>query len=126
MPSNPTPQINTQDIADLPTRRNFEALKAYYDKQNQLLDFKFVEMDFTAAVSQVKVRHGLNVIPRDLLRLEITGPGKVTFHRGLFDKTFLIVSATDAVHIRLFAGLYKDSGAAVLAESVTEEWRATV
>jgi hypothetical protein len=120
------PSLSTQDIADPVVRRNFEALRTYFREQNQLLDFKFVEVDFKAAVSQVRVRHGLNVIPRDLLRLEISGPGKLTLHRGQFDDTYMIVSSTDAVHVRMLVGLYKDSGSDQLAADVTEEWKATV
>ena len=126
MPSKQNPQLLVTEIKDEYTRRNFEALKKYFEEQNQLLDFKFVEMDFEEAVSEVKVRHGLTVIPRDLLRLEVTGPGTITFHRGLFDKTYMVVSTTDAVHVRMLVGLYKDSGATALAEDVTEKWRATV
>lgn len=126
MPSKQNPQLLTTEIKDEYVRRNFEALKKYFEEQNQLLDFKFVEMDFEEAVSEVKVRHGLTVIPRDLLRLEVTGPGTVTFHRGLFDKTYMVVSTTDAVHVRMLVGLYKDSGAEALAEDVTEKWKATV
>lgn len=124
MPDNP--KLLVAEIQDISVRKNFEALKTYFEQQNQLLDFKFVEIDITEAVSQMKVRHGLNVIPRDLLRLEITGSGKLTFHRGLFDKTFLVVSATAALHARMLVGLYKDTGAVTLAANAIEEWRATV
>lgn len=124
MPANP--QLDLSSIDDPFIRDNFKKLAEYFSAQNQLLDFKFVEMDFTAAVVQQKVAHGLTVIPRDLLRLEVTGAGKVTFHKGLFDKQFLVVSTNGAAHVRLFAGLYKDSNTGTLAESVTEEWKATL
>lgn len=126
MARNSKPQLVTTEIQDIHVRRNFEALKAYFEEQNQLLDFKFVEMNFTTDVSLVKIRHGLKIAPRDLIRMEVTGPGTITFHRGLFTEEFIIVSSTAAVHVRLLAGLHRGSGATVLAEDATEQWKATV
>ena len=126
MPSSEKPSLTTRDIVDIYVRKNFEALRTYFSQQNQMLDFKFVELNFSTDVVEAKVRHGLNLIPRDLMRLEVTGPGKITFHRGKFTKDFLIVSSTDAVHARLFVGLYKGMGSDALNEDVIEEWKATV
>jgi hypothetical protein len=122
-----SPQLYTTQIQDLYVRKNFQALVDYFSNQNQLLDFKFIEQDFTAAVSKVQVKHGLKVTPRDLVRMEVSGPGVVTFHRGLFDSTYLYISTTDAVHVRFLVGLYKgQAGSNSLAADVTEQWKAAV
>lgn len=121
-----SPKLYTQEIQDVYIRKNFQALQDYFTAQNQLLDFKFIELDFTTDVSEAKIKHGLSVIPRDLIRMEVTGPGKITFLRGKFTKDFLIVSATDKVHARLLVGLYKGTGSTVLDSDVIEEWKATV
>lgn len=121
-----SPKLYVQQITDIYVRKNFQALQDYFAAQNQLLDFKFVELDFTAATSKQKIQHGLAVIPRDLVRLEVTGPGILQFHKGLFDKTYLIISSTDAVHARLLVGLSKDGVATQLAEDVMEEWSSKV
>ena len=122
----PLPKIFISEISDPYIRKNFENLNSFLAAQGQLLDFQFLELDFTQAETERPVRHRLNVIPRDLVRLEISGAGKVTFHRGLFDRDFIYVSSTGVAHVRLLVGLHKSDGAFAVNEDAIEEWRATV
>lgn len=101
-----SPELNVKDITDLYLRTNFQNLSNYYARQNQFLDFQFLEIIFSAAESNRRVRHGLAVIPHDLVRLEVTGTGVVTWHRNRFDKNFLVVSSTGPARVRLFVGQY--------------------
>jgi len=118
------PRLNVREIADLYTRKNFENLAAYFAEQNQLLDFRFVEIDTAVAVTRERIKHNLNLVPRDLIRLEVSGPGKITLHKGVFDSTYLYYSSDGAVHARLFVGLSRASTPVVLAEDAVEVWEA--
>jgi len=104
-----SPELNVKDVADLYVRTNFQNLQNYFSRQNQFLDFQFLEIIFSAAESNRRVRHGLNVVPHDLVRLEMSGTGVVTWHRARFDKNFLYVSSTGPARIRLFVGQYSRS-----------------
>lgn len=105
-----TPQANpyllTQQISDQYIRKNFEQLASYFQNQNQLLDFQFFELVFTAAATGVKQAHGLSYIPLDILVTHMTGTGAVTFDYGSFDSTFMVMNVTGPCRIRFFAGTY--------------------
>lgn len=123
--SNPVLQIS--QIQDAYIRKNFENLDAYFKGQNQLLDFKFFEVIFTAAQTGLKVAHGLAIIPLDILVTQVTGAGKVTFKHGSFDPTYLVLDSTGVCRIRFFAGTYsKQTSAAVAQSTDTEEKQASV
>lgn len=119
------PELSLREIDDPFTRNNFQKLVDYFTKQNQLLNFQFLDLEFTAAETQRRVLHGLGVIPRDFVRLEISGDGKLTLHRDQFTKDFLFISASGPVRVRFLCGLYwkAPSGNPALSN---EEWQAKI
>lgn len=121
-----SPVLQISQIQDAYIRKNFENLDAYFKGQNQLLDFKFFEVIFTAAQTGLKVAHGLTTIPLDILVTQVTGAGKVTFKHGSFDPTYLVLDSTGVCRIRFFAGTYsKQSSAAVTQSTDNEEKQAS-
>jgi hypothetical protein len=119
------PFLAIKEISDPYVRSNFQNLKAYFESQNQLYGFQFVEVIFTGAEENRRVRHSIGGIPRDLVRLEVSGPGVVTFHRDLFDENFIYLSADDEVRVRFFVGRYHGSAIGPNTdENANEEWSA--
>lgn len=117
------PILLIKEIADLYLRKNFELLQEYFDKENQLLGFKFVEFSTDGAVTNLKVPHLLGFIPRDLIRTGKIGTSSVTFNRGLFDAENLDVTTAGAVRVRLLAGTYRNDETNPAIESTqTETW----
>jgi hypothetical protein len=104
-----SPTLAVKEIKDPYIQKNFQNLKDYFQTQNQLLDFKFFEIEFTQAESNRKIQHGLGGIPVDLIRTYIVGTGAITFHRDEFDSTYIVVSASGPVLVRFFAGIYFNS-----------------
>lgn len=119
MPEAIKPALQVKEISDIYLRRNFESLQDFFKTQNQLVDFKFLDVAFTGVESNRKIFHGLGRVPADLLRLSMTGSGVITFTRSLFDQNYLYLTSTGACRVRFFAGNY--FGAAALGNFETEE-----
>ena len=109
----PNPQLAVKEITNLYLRGNFQALSDYFDKQNQLLNFKFIEFQTTGAVTNLTVPHGLGFIPKDIIRSKVVGSGTCTFNHSLFDKQSLNITTTGAVRVRCFVGTYFRDGSPI-------------
>lgn len=104
IPNSPTLLI--KEINDTYLRQNFKNLDTYFQTNNQLLGFKFFEVNLTKATTNYLVAHGLPFIPQDVIVSRVTGSGQVTFNYGLFDKSNVNITTTDACRIRFFVGTY--------------------
>jgi microcystin-dependent protein len=121
------PYIELTNVSDQYAQKNFENLDKYFKSQNQLLDFKFFELSFTAAQTAYKVAHGLGYIPLDILTTKVTGTGKVTFKHGSFDSTNIVMDVSGPCRIRFFAGTYSQQQTSIAnASADTEEKTASV
>lgn len=100
------PQLLIKEINDTYVQSNFKNLRDYFQKQNQLLNFNFVEFNFPAAVTNQKIAHGLALIPQDVIITRISGAGSIILNWSLFDANNLDITSTDACRIRLFVGSY--------------------
>lgn len=100
------PQIFTREITDIFIRNNFQNLADYFFKQNQLLNFKFVELVFTQATANFLYPHGLGYVPQDIIVTKIVGAGIVQFNHGLFDNVNVNITVTGACRIRFYLGSY--------------------
>lgn len=123
----PAPRLDYQNIGDLYIRSALKQLDDYFNSENQLVGFKFIEIVFTAAETGRRVKHGILSVPKDLIRTQMTGSGVVTFHRDEFTDQELIVSATGPARVRLFAGTYFNDTSTVNTEpGDDEQWSASV
>lgn len=100
------PFLLIQQITDQYVRKNFENLNTYFNTQNQLLNFQFLELSFTAAVTAQIVAHNLGVIPQDIIVTKITGPGTISFLHGQFTSSAMFVTTTGACRVRFYFGRY--------------------
>src|SRR5690606_37576894 len=73
------------------------------------LGFRFMEFSLDGAVANSKFAHNLGYIPKDVIMLQLTGEGTLTFNYNLFDSKNIDVSSTGAVKVRLFIGTYRKS-----------------
>lgn len=107
---NISPVLNIKEIKDQYIRKNFSNLNDYFRSQNQLLDFKFFQQTFTAAVSNYKIAHGFKFIPQDLLVTQLVG-ANATFNFDSFDSKNIDVSVDGPCVLRFFLGSYQTSNA---------------
>lgn len=107
------PTFIMKDIEDPYIRENFKRLTVF------LQDFPFfrgewvfIEHEFTAAVTELELPHGLAFKPTDIIVTSVhggtIGVSAVEFHFDDFDETNLNVTATEACTVRFFAGAYKE------------------
>jgi hypothetical protein len=107
IPSTQTqPKLNLATITDPVLKQNFQNLINYFSAQNQFLGFKFFDLSYSAAQANVKVAHGLAVLPQDVVVTKIIGAGTVQFNHGLFDSANMNLTVTGACRIRFFIGTY--------------------
>lgn len=100
------PELKFNEIQDIYLRRNFFELDNYFKSQNQLLDFQFLQVKFTADSLTQKLAHGLKFIPYDIIFLSITNNASVAFKIGLFDFKNLEITVNKPCSLRFFAGRY--------------------
>lgn len=102
----PSPQLQVNGITDIILRKNFQNLYNYFQAQNQLLNFQFLELNFTAAVTAQPIAHNLGVIPQDIIVTKNTGSGTATFLHGKFTTTQMFITTTGPCRVRFFYGTY--------------------
>jgi len=119
------PSLEISRISDPYARANFERLQEYLIAESQLNGFVHMQFNVSSSTSNLKVRHGLGYIPKDVIKTRITGSGTLTLNYALFDTEFIDVSTDGPVLFRGFVGTYtKDRSQESLENS--EEFRATV
>lgn len=116
-----SPSLQTSQITDTYTKKNFENLVTYFSQNNQLLNFKFFEVSVTKATPNLLVAHGLSSIPKDIIVTQVTGKGQATFNYGLFDGSNVNITTTDACRVRFFVGTYYNQPSALQANK-TDLW----
>lgn len=98
-----TPRLEKlpEDAAGLPQilaaiKRNFEELTRYFDQNGQLNAFKALNFEVPLGASEVKIKHGLNSVPRDFILSRLLAPSgaKLTVHFNEFTDTDIVVSMT--------------------------------
>lgn len=102
------PFIRLETIDDIYVRANFKALVDYFRSNAQLAGFKHIEVVVSDMVSNLKVAHKLNYIPKDVLITSFVGPGVLTLNYDRFDSQFMDLSATGACSFRAFIGTYNE------------------
>ncbi len=91
------------EIAQENFRRLFDFLKA-----NALLagQFELLEFSTKGAVTDLKVPHGLGIVPVDVIETSNLGSGLVTYMYNEFARDFIKITTTGPVTVRAFIGRY--------------------
>ena len=96
-----------ENIVDQLVRDTFRRVSDFINGQDLLkCDFKFRTYTFDAAVTNLRIPHGLGTIPRDVIVTSVTNDETVTFHYSDFDASEIEVTATGACVVRYFIGTY--------------------
>ncbi len=96
--------LRIEKVQDPLLRELFRDMHARFQRESELAQTRHISFVTTKAVSNMKVAHGLGVIPRDLIRASVTGSGVVTFNRSRFDEKTIDVSTTGPMRVRLYVG----------------------
>lgn len=102
-----SPELFISEITDKYLQRNFRNLAKFFKEENQFLGFRFVEVVTTGAVTEGRIAHGLSYLPKDLLRLSVTGAGSITWLYSQFTLTQLAYTTTGSIRVRLMVGSYR-------------------
>lgn len=102
------PTLDVKNIQDIYVRKNFDNLRDYFNTENQLLGFKFFEVELTSTQLSKRLAHGFNYIPRDILVTQIQGDCVVTFLTGKFSVQEIELVATAPCVVRFYVGTYWD------------------
>lgn len=95
-----------EELEDENLKEILRRISNFHEEQNQLQDFIHLEIETTDAQSNLKVRHNLGFIPKDLIRTKLVGSGDITFNHNEFDKDYLDITTTGDVRWRGFVGTY--------------------
>lgn len=99
--------IKLQDstIQDRYIRENFRILEKAVNSETFLTgEFKFFEIDFTAARTNFKFPHNLGFLPKDIIQTSLIGTGTLTWNYTDFDDTFVDITTSGACTVRAFIG----------------------
>lgn len=98
-----------REITDNFIQENFRRLETFL--LNQILlkaNWRFIELTFTAAVTNYKYKHNLNFTPRDVIQTSKTGSGSITWNYASFDETNLDITTTGACVVRAYVGRHDE------------------
>ena len=108
-------QLDIFGIVDTFVRRNFERvqelidrLNARYKADSQFAGFEHFDVEFSEAVTNKKLDHGIGEIPLDLVETFKTGAGTITYNYDSFDASTIDVTTTDACRVRFYLGVHKE------------------
>lgn len=87
-------------------RTNFQLIQEVLRTQKLLQTWEFFDVSVDAATTAKKIRHGLGVVPKDIITTRLTGV--LTFDYDLFDKQFIYLTTTGPARARFFVGTYKE------------------
>lgn len=97
-----------KEIKDQYIQNNFEWLQNYINEEDLLQSrFKAFDLDIVGAETNLKIVHGLNFQPLDIIQTFKTGSGSVTFNYDKFDSVNLDITTTGACRVRFFAGRFE-------------------
>lgn len=100
------------EVEDEYSRDNFRKLERELREQPLLKGkFKFFEITFSKAVTNLKYPHNLGFAPKDILQTSLIGAGTVTWNYVKFDRTNLDVTTSGACVVRGFFGSYEETNA---------------
>jgi len=124
----PLPDSNDLAGALFLIRKNFVNLVSYFRDNSQLERFVHLKFVITSGSDRVKIKHGLGIIPRDILITRLLAPSgaKLTLHHGEFTTTDIVVSATSGdINVRMFVGTFNgDSAQDTLGDDTDQEFKA--
>lgn len=103
------PELIFKDIDDVYIRENFKRLNKFFQDFPLFRgEWRFFELTFTAAVTDLAVGHGLGFKPTDIIQTSKTGVGDITFNFDDFTTENISVTTTGACVVRAFIGSYKE------------------
>lgn len=98
-----------RELKDQYLETNFRRLNEYLFNQVILRgEFKFFELTFPAAVTNQRVKHFFNFVPKDIIQTSLTGGSTLTWNYDEFDREFLNVTTSGPATVRAFIGRYKE------------------
>lgn len=94
-----------EDVKDEYSRENFRRIELEAAVNPFLLgQFVLKEYAFPAAVTNLKVPHGLSFLPKDVILTYKTGAGALTINYANIDGTNLDLTTSGACVVRLLVG----------------------
>jgi len=95
-------------IEDAATRESLQWMYDFVTTEATLIsNFRHFSLEFNKAETALKIPHGLNFAPIDIIQTYKTGAGAITFVYEKFDTTNLVITTTGACVVRFFAGRYQ-------------------
>jgi hypothetical protein len=104
-------ELRLQEIDDAVVRENFERVKADVESHPFLRgSWRFIELEFTGAVTNYQHPHSLGFIPQDVIQTSLIGAGSLTWNYSSFSRSHLNITTTGACTVRAFVGSYYERG----------------
>ena len=107
-----SPNFILKDLKDPYVRENFNRLTQFLQEFPFFRgEWRFFTLTFTRAETNLKLPHGLDFKPLDIIQTSITGAGDITFNYSLFDAENIDITTTGACVVRCFIGAYREESA---------------
>ena len=97
------------EIEDEYIQENFVRLNTFISDQPFLKGrFQHFEIEFGAAVTNLRIQHRLGFQPKDLIQTFLTGGETLTWNYDLFDSKYLDVTTSGPCKVRAIIGAYEE------------------
>ena len=105
-------KLLVKEVGDDLMRENLRRIQREFTEEQIILrgQWKFFEISIEGAVTNFKYPHKFNFVPKDIIQLSATGPGRFTIEWNYeeFDGTNLDITTGDSCVVRAFIGRYAE------------------
>ncbi len=101
-------RLSLGSIADRYVRDALSLIQTHLNTGSHPTGFKFFTQEFTSAVTEQKIPHGLNFVPLDVIQTSLTGMGELSWEYDLFDRENVYVTTTGPCVVRAYIGTHRE------------------
>jgi hypothetical protein len=101
-------RLLVKETEDPTTRENMKRIQKEITTSQVILNgqWKFFEIVFDRAVTNLKYPHGFNFTPKDIIQTFSTAGETIIWNYASFDSTNLDITTTGVLTVRAFIGSY--------------------
>lgn len=100
-------ELLVDHVEDPSSRENFDRIRSFVASDLfTKFDGRLYEIEFKKAVTNLKLSHNLNFLPKDAFIVYQSSAGACTLNNHLFDRETFDITTTGAVTVRFIAGQF--------------------
>jgi hypothetical protein len=103
-------QLLIQELDNPYLQENFRRIQEFVRLEKVLAGkFQIFEITIPSAVTNLRYKHHLGFLPKDIVQTSLTGTGTLTWNYDRFDRDFLDITTTGSCTVRALIGRIEET-----------------